>query len=119
MHQVRGYIEQYNNPPAYNFVSICGVQNGVFACPLEIRIIPFLCDLFEADPYHFLFNGSIPLSFSDYWVVSKATLHTAHHQFQHYHCHTVQCRSTRVITGASCLTPTTTCTFVADLHEQD
>ena len=65
---VRGYIEQYNNPPVRNFVSICGVQNGVYDCPLEIQIIPFLCDLFKADPYNFLFNGSFPISFSDYWV---------------------------------------------------
>lgn len=64
---VRAYIEQYNNPPVHNFVSICGVQNGEFDCPLEIRIIPFLCDMFKANPYRFLFNGSIPLSFSDYW----------------------------------------------------
>ena len=45
------------------------MQNGIFNCPLELQIIPFLCDLFEADPYNFLFNGSIPLSFSDYFTM--------------------------------------------------
>lgn len=65
---VRGYIEQYNNPPVFNFVSICGVQGGEYNCPLEIQIIPFLCSIFAADPYNFIFNGSIPISFSDYWV---------------------------------------------------
>ena len=67
---VRGYIEQRGptDPNVKNFVSICGVQNGVYNCPLELQIIPFLCDIFESDPYNFLFNGSIPLSFSDYFV---------------------------------------------------
>lgn len=67
---VRGYVEIYNDPPVYNMVSICGVLNGVFDCPLEVQIIPFLCDLFKSNPYRFLFNGSIPLSFSDYFVTS-------------------------------------------------
>ena len=66
---VRGYVERYAGRNGYprvkNLVSICGVQNGVFNCPLELQIIPFLCDIFESDPYDFLFNGSIPLSFSD------------------------------------------------------
>ena len=69
---VRGYAEQYAGrggyPAVQNLVSICGVQNGVFNCPLELQIIPFLCDIFESDPYRFLFNGSLPLSFSDYFV---------------------------------------------------
>lgn len=69
---VRGYAELYAGRPGYpkvkNLVSICGVQNGVFNCPLELQIIPFLCDVFETNPYDFLFNGSIPLSFSDYFV---------------------------------------------------
>lgn len=47
---------------------MCGVENGVYDCPASYKIIPFLCSLFEDDPYHFLFNGSIPLSFSDYFV---------------------------------------------------
>lgn len=69
---VRGYAEVYGGTPGYprvkNLVSICGVQSGVFNCPAELQIIPFLCDVFESDPYNFLFNGSIPLSFSDYFV---------------------------------------------------
>ena len=35
----------------HNFVSICGVQNGVYNCPLEVQIIPFLCDWFKSNPY--------------------------------------------------------------------
>jgi palmitoyl-protein thioesterase len=69
---IRGYAEVYGNRTGYpkvkNLVSICGVQSGVFNCPLELQIIPLLCDIFEADPYNFLFNGSIPLSFSDYFT---------------------------------------------------
>ncbi len=69
---IRGYAEKYGGRNGYpgvkSLVSICGVQNGVFNCPLELQIIPFLCDIFEADPYNFLFNGSIPLSFSDYFT---------------------------------------------------
>ena len=65
---VRAYIEQYNDPPVRRYVAVCGVENGVYDCPATYKIIPFLCGLFEDDPYHFLFNGSIPLSFSDYFV---------------------------------------------------
>lgn len=61
---IRGYAERYAGRAGYpavkNLVSICGVQNGVFNCPLELQIIPFLCDIFEADPYNFLFNVSPP-----------------------------------------------------------
>jgi triacylglycerol esterase/lipase EstA (alpha/beta hydrolase family) len=64
---IRGYAQRFagrNGYPAVkNLVSICGVQNGVFNCPAELQIIPFLCDIFEADPYNFLFNGTIPLTF--------------------------------------------------------
>ncbi len=31
---VRAYIQQYNNPPVFNFVSICGVQ---------VTAVPSLC----------------------------------------------------------------------------
>jgi palmitoyl-protein thioesterase len=69
---IRGYAQVYGSEPGYprvkNLVSICGVQSGVFNCPAELQIIPLLCDVFEADPYNFLFNGSIPLSFSDYFT---------------------------------------------------
>jgi hypothetical protein len=33
-----------------------------------VQILPFVCSIFAANPYRFLFNGSFPLSFSDYWV---------------------------------------------------
>ena len=66
---IRGYAQRFAGHAGYpkvkNLVSICGVQNGVFNCPAELQIIPFLCDIFETDPYNFLFNGSIPLTFSD------------------------------------------------------
>lgn len=68
---VRGYIEAVNNPPVYNFVSICGVQGGEFQCPLEVAL---LCDIlnFYADPYDFLFglNDSFVTPI-DYWVTSQ------------------------------------------------
>ena len=81
---IRGYAEVYGNATGYprvkNLVSICGVQNGVFNCPLELQIIPLLCDIFEKDPYNFLFNGSIPLSFSDYFTTYwNRTLYTQNH----------------------------------------
>ena len=41
------YVQQYNDPPVYNLVSICGVQNGVFDCPLEVKLIPFVCDIYK------------------------------------------------------------------------
>ena len=34
---IRAYVEQYNDPPVHNLVSICGVQNGVFDCPLPFQ----------------------------------------------------------------------------------
>jgi len=64
---VRAYVQQYNDPPVYNLVSICGVQNGVFNCPLEVQIIPFVCSLFETNPYHFFDFVGIHLSFEDYF----------------------------------------------------
>jgi palmitoyl-protein thioesterase len=70
---IRGYAQRFagtapHYPRVKSLVSICGVQNGVFNCPAELQIVPFLCDIFEADPYNFLFNGTIPLSFSDYFT---------------------------------------------------
>jgi len=67
---IRGYAQRFAGTAPYyprvkNLVSICGVQNGVFNCPAELQIVPLLCDVFESDPYNFLFNGSIPLTFSD------------------------------------------------------
>lgn len=69
----RGYIERYaGRAPGYpgvkNFVSVCGTQNGIYNCPLEFQIIPFVCDILESNPYDFLLNGTIPLSFADYFV---------------------------------------------------
>jgi len=65
---VRGYIQKYNDPPVRNFVSICGVMNGAFDCPLEVQIIPFACELWKSNPFRFLFNSSV-LSFSEYFVL--------------------------------------------------
>lgn len=70
---IRDYVQNYagrNGYPAVRkFISICGVQNGVFDCPAEVKIIPFLCDAFKSNPYDFLHLG-LPLSFSDYFVTS-------------------------------------------------
>lgn len=66
----RGFVQQHSAEfPVKNMVSICGTQNGIYACPLQVDIVPFLCELFEANPYAFLLNGSIPLSFSDYFTM--------------------------------------------------
>jgi hypothetical protein len=43
------------------------VQNGVFDCPLEVKIIPFVCDIFKSNPYHFLDSLGLHLSFEDYF----------------------------------------------------
>jgi palmitoyl-protein thioesterase len=64
---VRAYIEQYNDPPVRNFVSISGVLNGVFNCPLLEQLIPLICPAFELDPYAF---AGI-LGFADYFVLSE------------------------------------------------
>ncbi len=53
-------------PPTSSFPSPFLSPNdppGVFNCPAELQIIPFLCGIFEADPYNFFFNGTIPLTF--------------------------------------------------------
>jgi len=63
----RAYVEQYNDPPVRNLVTVSGVMNGVFNCPLELQIIPFVCQLFETDPY--ALNGI--LGFSEYFVLSQ------------------------------------------------
>lgn len=64
---LRGYVEQYNDPPVRNLITLSGVMNGVFNCPLEVQIFPGICELFEADPYAF----NELLSFSEYFVLSK------------------------------------------------
>lgn len=71
---VRAYAEQYAGtsplyPPVVNLVSVCGVLNGVWDCPLEIKIIPGLCELYSQNPYDFLDNA-IPLSFADWFVTT-------------------------------------------------
>lgn len=53
---VRAYAQQYAGtgpfyPPVINLVSVCGVLNGVWDCPLEIKLIPGLCELYSANPY--------------------------------------------------------------------
>ena len=53
-----------------------GVLNGVWDCPLEIKLIPGLCDLYSANPYHFLDNV-IPLSFAGWFVTTDNKVGTA------------------------------------------
>lgn len=72
---IRAYVEQYAGrggyPPVDQLISICGVQNGEYNCPLELQIIPFVCELFLADPYRLTaLNLTSPLAFSDYFVTS-------------------------------------------------
>jgi len=44
---VRAYIQQYNDPPVRRYVAICGVENGIYNCPMmeqhpvRGRSIPF------------------------------------------------------------------------------
>jgi len=63
---VRGYIQKYNDPPVFNFVSICGPHEGVGTCPSSVP--GFICDIFKLGPY------TAKLSFAGYWkdVSNKA-----------------------------------------------
>lgn len=56
---VRAYIELYNDPPVYNFVSLCGPQQGVGACPASVP--GWICSIFQSNPY------PAKLSFAGYW----------------------------------------------------
>ncbi|KAA0163410.1 hypothetical protein FNF31_00587 [Cafeteria roenbergensis] len=64
---VRAYVEQYNDPPVRNLIGVSGVMNGVFNCPLMMQIIPFVCEIYETDPYALDFI----LGFSEYFVLSQ------------------------------------------------
>jgi palmitoyl-protein thioesterase len=68
----RAYIEEYSGsggyPSVFNFVSLCGVQGGEYNCPLELQIIPFLCELVWQNPYGLLFNDTQYFAPADYIV---------------------------------------------------
>jgi len=70
---VRAYAEQYARtsplyPPVVNLVSVCGVLNGVWDCPLEIKIIPGLCELYSQNPYDFSQTMPSLYRFADWFV---------------------------------------------------
>lgn len=46
-----------------------GGYRAVWDCPLEIKIVPGLCELYSANPYDFL-DGAIPLSFAGWFVTT-------------------------------------------------
>lgn len=60
---LESYIALVNNPPVYNFVSICGPLQGEATCPKNIAF-DMICPVWKLDPY-----GA--LAFSSYWKGTK------------------------------------------------
>jgi palmitoyl-protein thioesterase len=58
---VEAYIALVNDPPVFNFVSICGPLQGEATCPKNIAF-DMICPVWKVDPY-----GA--LAFSSYWKV--------------------------------------------------
>jgi len=56
---IESYIALINDPPVYNFVSICGPLQGEATCPKNIAF-DMICPAWKLDPY-----GA--LAFSSYW----------------------------------------------------
>jgi palmitoyl-protein thioesterase len=61
---VEAYIALINDPPVYNFVSICGPLQGEATCPKNIAF-DAICPIWKLDPY------GAPLAFSGYWKNTK------------------------------------------------
>ena len=61
---LEAYIALVNDPPVYNFVSICGPLNGEATCPGNIAF-DLICPVWKLDPY------GAPLAFSSYWKGTK------------------------------------------------
>ena len=61
---IQAYIALVNDPPVYNFVSICGPLEGEASCPDNIAF-KLVCPLWK------LFKYSAPLAFSGYWKNTK------------------------------------------------
>jgi len=58
------YIALVNDPPVFNFVSICGPLEGEASCPSNLAF-ELICPLWKLDPY------GAPLAFSSYWKNTK------------------------------------------------
>merc|ERR1711865_190603 len=61
---LEAYVALVNDPPVYNFVSICGPLEGEATCPDNLAF-KLVCPLFK------LFQYSAPLAFSGYWKGTK------------------------------------------------
>lgn len=56
---VRAYVEQFNNPPVHNLISLCGPQGGVGDCPGGTPT--WMCNVGKSVMY------GMGFSFSGYW----------------------------------------------------
>jgi len=64
----RGFIERYNNPPVYNYVSWAGPQDGVYGVPALNYLCPdYLC------PYLDWVMDLVLTSWTDEWVQTHLT----------------------------------------------
>lgn len=61
---LEAYISLVNDPPVYNFVSICGPLEGEASCPKNIAF-DLICPVWKLDPY------GASLAFSGYWKNTK------------------------------------------------
>lgn len=61
---IEAYVALVNDPPVYNFVSICGPLQGEASCPKNIAF-DLVCPIWKLDPY------GAPLAFSGYWKNTK------------------------------------------------
>jgi palmitoyl-protein thioesterase len=57
---IESYVALVNDPPVYNFASICGPLYGIGTCPKNIAF-DAVCPVWKLDPY------GAPLAFSSYW----------------------------------------------------
>ena len=64
MHVHTAYIALVNDPPVYNFVSICGPLEGEATCPDNLAF-DLICPIWKLDPY------GADLAFSGYWKNTK------------------------------------------------
>jgi palmitoyl-protein thioesterase len=63
---IEAYVALVNDPPVYNFVSICGPLEGEATCPKNIAF-DMICPLWKLDPY----GSPGGIAFSGYWKDTK------------------------------------------------
>jgi len=61
---IEAYVALVNDPPVYNFVSICGPLQGEATCPKNIAF-DLICPIWKLDQY------GAKLAFSGYWKGTK------------------------------------------------